>query len=94
MTEVKIYTRAFCGYCSAALRFLEKKGIAYQEIDATGDTKTRRWLAEVTGQATVPQIFINGKSIGGYTDMRALDSRGELDAMLSERDEHQSSTSG
>jgi glutaredoxin 3 len=80
--EVKIYTRAACGYCTAAIRLLTSKGVRFQHIDATGDSETRRWLAEVTGQATVPQIFIDGRSVGGYTDIRALDERGELDRLL------------
>jgi glutaredoxin 3 len=80
--EVKIYTRAACGYCTAAIRLLKSKGVQFQHIDATGDPATRRWLAEVTGQATVPQIFIDGRSVGGYTDIRALDDRGELDRLL------------
>jgi glutaredoxin 3 len=80
--DVKIYTREGCGYCTAAIRLLRAKGVHFQHIDATGDTATRRWLAEVTGQATVPQIFIDGRPVGGYTDIRALDERGELDRLL------------
>ena len=80
--EVKIYTREGCGYCTAALRLLTSKGVQFEHIDATGDPTTRRWLAEVTGQSTVPQIFIDGRSVGGYTDIRALDQRGELDRLL------------
>lgn len=80
--EVKIYTREGCGYCTAAIRLLRSKGVAFQHIDATGDPATRRWLAEVSGQATVPQIFIDGRSVGGFTDIRALDQRGELDVLL------------
>ena len=80
--EVKIYTRDYCGYCTAALRLLTSKGVKFEHIDATGDSATRRWLAEVTGQSTVPQVFIDGRSVGGYTDIRALDQRGELDRLL------------
>jgi glutaredoxin 3 len=80
--HVKIYTRQWCGYCFAAERLLKRKGVAYEQIDTTGDQATRRWLREVTGQSTVPQIFIDGRSIGGYDDMNALDRAGELDALL------------
>jgi glutaredoxin 3 len=80
--EVKIYTRQWCGYCTAAERLLREKGVAFEQIDCTGDNEKRRWLAEVTGRTTVPQIFINGQPIGGYDDLRALDNRGELDALL------------
>lgn len=82
--QIKMYTRRWCGYCSAAEHLLDKKGIAYEKIDCTGDHQTRQWLVEVTGgRTTVPQIFINGRSIGGYDELRALDRRGDLDRMLS-----------
>ena len=80
--DVKIYTRAGCGYCTAANDLLEAKGIAYEEIDLTGNTEGRRWLAQATGRSTVPQIFIEGRPIGGYTDLRDLDIAGQLDAMI------------
>jgi glutaredoxin 3 len=80
--EVKIYTRQWCGFCTAAISLLRGKGVTFEEIDATGDDKTRKWLADVTRQSTVPQIFIGGRSIGGFSELRALDSRGELDALL------------
>jgi len=92
--EVKIYTREACGYCTAALRLLTQKGVKFQHIDATGDPATRRWLVEVTGQSTVPQIFIDGRPVGGFTDIRALDQRGELDRLLDGSASHPSSTSG
>ena len=82
MAEVKIYTREYCGFCTAAISLLRGKGVAFEEIDATGDDKTRKWLAEVTRQDTVPQIFIDGRSIGGFSELRALEQRGELDALL------------
>lgn len=80
--EVKIYTRQWCGYCTAAERLLQKKGVAFENIDCTGDQAKRQWLAELTGRTTVPQIFINGRAIGGFDDMNALDRRGELDPLL------------
>ena len=79
---VKIYTRKWCGYCSSATRFLKGKNVAFEEIDCTGDDATRKWLVETTRQSTVPQIFIDDRSIGGYDDMCALDNRGELDRLL------------
>jgi len=80
--EVKIYTRQWCGYCTAAERLLKAKGVAFENIDCTGDPAKREWLAKVTGRTTVPQIFIDGCAIGGYDDMRALDRTGELDKLL------------
>jgi glutaredoxin 3 len=80
--QVKIYTRRWCGYCTAAERLLQQKGADFEQIDATGDPALRKWLAEVTGRTTVPQIFIDGRPIGGYDDLRALDRSGRLDALL------------
>ena len=80
--QVKIYTRRWCGYCVAAERLLTSKGIAYEQIDATGNPELRKWLLEATGRSTVPQIFIDGKPIGGYDDLKALDRTGALDRML------------
>ena len=79
--QVKIYTTSWCGYCHAALRLLKHKGVQFEQVDAE-DSKTRRWLREATGRSTVPQVFIDGNPVGGYTDIRALDERGELDPML------------
>jgi glutaredoxin 3 len=80
--HVKIYTRRWCGYCSAAERLLEQKGVAYEEIDTTGDRETRALLVDQTGRTTVPQIFIDGRSIGGYDELRALERAGQLDGLL------------
>ena len=80
--QVTIYTRQWCGYCAAAERLLRGKGIEFENIDCTGDRAKRKWLAEATGRTTVPQIFIDGRAIGGYDDMKALDRAGELDKLL------------
>jgi glutaredoxin 3 len=80
--HVKMYTRRWCGYCTAAERMLAAKGVAYELVDTTGDHETRRWLAEQTGRRTVPQIFIDGVAIGGFDELRALERKGDLDRML------------
>ncbi|MBA3501338.1 MAG: glutaredoxin 3 [Myxococcota bacterium] len=80
--HVKMYTRKWCGYCTAAENLLDAKGVEYEQIDCTGDHATRAWLLKETGRSTVPQIFIDGKPVGGYDDLRALDRRGVLDRML------------
>ena len=90
--HVKIYTTSWCGYCSAALRLLRNKGVDFEQIDVDGDAKMRRWLVEVTGRTTVPQIFIDGEPVGGFTDIRALDERGELDRMLAGQAQRQGSS--
>lgn len=82
MADVVIYTTPTCPYCIRAKALLAKKGVAFQNIDVSGDYEKRRWLADVTGRTTVPQIFINGRSMGGYDDIAALDRRGQLDPLL------------
>lgn len=82
MAEVKIYTTKLCAYCIRAKALLTRKGVAYQEIDVSGNRELRLWLSDVTGRQTVPQIFINGESVGGYDDIAALDRQGRLDGML------------
>lgn len=80
--QVKMYVRRWCGYCTAADYLLRQKGVAYEKIDTTGDHELRRWLREVTGRATVPQVFIDGTPIGGYDALRALERAGQLDRLL------------
>jgi len=83
MAHVRVYTTSYCGYCTAAKRFLkDSKQVAFEEIDVSGNPDLRDWLVATTGQRTVPQIFVGDQSIGGYTDMRALDQRGGLDPLL------------
>jgi len=82
MAEVRIYTTPTCGYCHAALALLRAKGIAFEQIDVSRDPAMRRRLVELTGVTTVPQIFIDGRPIGGFTDMLSLERRGELAPML------------
>ncbi|HEY4239853.1 MAG TPA: glutaredoxin 3 [Kofleriaceae bacterium] len=80
--HVRIVTRQYCGYCTAAIDLLDKKGVAYDHVDATGNDKLRTEVARESGRSTMPQIFINGKPVGGYDDLKALDRRGELDKLL------------
>ncbi len=82
MSEVVIYTTRVCPYCVAAKALFQKKGVAYREVDVSGDDAKREWLVEATGQRTVPQIFIDGKSYGGFSEVSALERRGELDEAL------------
>lgn len=77
--KIDVYTTTYCPYCVQAKNLLTKKGYAYQEIDVTQDDDMRVKLVEMSGgRKTVPQIFINGQSIGGFTDLQALDVSGEL----------------
>jgi glutaredoxin 3 len=82
MPPVTIYTRQFCGYCSAAKSLLEELGVPFDEIDATGSPEKRREMIERSGSFTFPQIFIGAQHIGGCDDLYELRARGELDALL------------
>jgi glutaredoxin 3 len=80
--RVHVYTTQVCPYCVAAKSLLKKRDIAYEEIDVSGDHDKRAWLAKTSGQKTVPPIFIDGKPVGGFTELAALDKSGELAARL------------
>jgi len=80
--QLTIYTRALCGYCSAARELLDSKGVEYHELDTTLNRKLRAEMETRSGRQTVPQIFIGDRHIGGYDDMAALDAAGELDGLL------------
>lgn len=82
--EVVMYRTPYCGYCIGAARLLERKGARVKEIDVSGKGECRRWLLEATGMRTVPQIFINGRSVRGFEDLVALDRKGGLDPLLRE----------
>ncbi len=83
MTDVTIYTREYCGYCSRAKALLQSKGVDFVEHDATYSQELRaEMIAKANGGSTFPQIFINGEHVGGCDDLHALDRAGTLDTML------------
>ncbi|MCQ4632762.1 MULTISPECIES: glutaredoxin 3 [Shinella] len=83
MASVVIYTRQFCGYCSAAKKLLETKGVSFEEHDATYAPDVRQeMIKRANGRTTFPQIFINERHVGGCDDLQALERAGELDALL------------
>ena len=67
--KVVIYTTSYCPYCHAAKEFLRSKKVTFEEIDVTDDDAMREKLEKLSGQSTVPQIFADGKPIGGYEDL-------------------------
>jgi len=77
-----MYTTPWCGYCAAARELLNAKGIKFQDIDVSTDAKLHQEMTGLGKGTTVPQIFIDDKPIGGYDDIAALDSSGELERML------------
>jgi glutaredoxin 3 len=81
--EILVYTKDYCPYCVAAKNLLNQKGVGYQEIDVTNDPQQfQEMLTKAAPRRTVPQIFIGGRGIGGFDDMKALDGKGELEGLL------------
>lgn len=78
---MQIYTTPYCGYCLRAKRLLDERGIPYEEIDVGDDAALRAELTRRTGRRTVPQIFIDGESIGGYEELARLDADGALERL-------------
>ncbi|NJM84001.1 MAG: glutaredoxin 3, partial [Tabrizicola sp.] len=80
MASVEIYTTQTCPYCFAAKRLLARKGVAFKEMDVSRDPALRQAMTQrAGGRRTVPQIFINGRHVGGSDDLHDLDDAGKLD---------------
>ena len=83
MAEVTIYTRMMCGYCAAAKRLLDRKGVSYTEHDASFSPELRQEMIQrANGRSTFPQIFIGQTHVGGSDELHQLESEGRLDALL------------
>lgn len=83
MPRVEIYTKSFCGYCFRAKRLLDSKGIEYQEHAVHyGGPERQEMIQRSGGRTTVPQIFIDGRHIGGCDELMELESLGKLDRLL------------
>jgi glutaredoxin 3 len=83
MAPVVIYTRDYCYYCSSAKELLQRKGVAFTEIDVTGNRERRAEMTQRSnGGQTVPQIFIGDVHVGGCDDLYALEAEGRLDPLL------------
>jgi glutaredoxin 3 len=84
VAKVELYSTTYCPFCTRAKNLLRSKGIRFDEIDVTDDAELREKMVELAGgRRTVPEIFINGKLVGGFDELRALDLSGELDRLLS-----------
>ncbi len=85
MPSIKIYSTKLCPFCYAAKALLTKKGAAYQEVDVTFDPATRAEMTKLAGGATsVPQIWIGEQHVGGFDQLKALDTSGQLDPLLAQ----------
>ena len=83
MARIEIYTKAFCPYCTRAKQLLAAKGAEFEEYDITmGGPQRSEMIQRANGRTTVPQIFIDGRHIGGSDDLYSLDREGRLEPML------------
>jgi len=83
MVQVTVYTRQLCGFCTSAKALLDRKGVSFDEKDATINPAFRQeMLSRANGRTTFPQIFIGNVHVGGCDDLYALDAAGRLDPML------------
>ena len=83
MEPVVIYTKSVCGSCARAKALLEAKGVEFEEIDVEEDPAHQAQMIRLTGgRATLPQVFVGQRHLGGYDDLWALEREGELDEIL------------
>lgn len=83
MKPVEIYTTPTCGFCHAAKRLLNQKGVEYTEIDVWAAPERRpEMMQRANGRRTVPQIFVGETHVGGCDDLYVLEQEGKLDALL------------
>jgi glutaredoxin 3 len=83
VAKVEIYTKTFCGFCVRARHLLESKGVQFEEyvIDG-GGAKREEMIQRANGRTTVPQIFIDGRHVGGCNDLYDLERDGTLNELL------------
>lgn len=83
MARVEIYTKFMCPYCARAKRLLDEKGVQYEEFEISGAAdKREEMIQRANGRTTVPQIFIDGRHVGGSDDLAELEASGRLDPLL------------
>ncbi len=82
MSNIVIYSTAFCPYCDRAKSLLKRKGVEYEEIRIDQDRERMVEMMERSQRRTVPQIFIGDVHVGGFDDMSELDMAGKLDDLL------------
>lgn len=82
MAEITIYSKEWCPYCAKARALLRSKGLAFTDVDITHDEALQRQMVERSQRRSVPQLFIDGESIGGYDDLALMNATGRLDERL------------
>lgn len=86
MPRVVVYTKNCCPFCNYTKSLLRSKNVDFEEINVTHDHHLQEEVQRLSGRRTVPQIFIDGKSVGGFEEIRQLDADGELDQLLGMRE--------
>jgi glutaredoxin 3 len=83
MARVEMFTKFGCPYCARAKRLLDEKGVDYEEFEINSmEGKREEMLERANGGTTVPQVFIDGRHVGGSDDLAELERNGQLDGML------------
>lgn len=82
MNSIRIYTTQYCGYCVRAKALLTRKNLSFEEIPVDNNMELRSELMRMSGQRTVPQIWINEQHIGGCMELMKIDASGQLDQIL------------
>jgi glutaredoxin 3 len=87
VAKVEIYTTSYCPFCDRAKALLRRRKVKFEEIDVTDEPELRaEMVARTGGRRTVPEVFINGKFIGGYQELKALDEARQLEPLLAAPD--------
>jgi glutaredoxin 3 len=83
MARIEIYTKFMCPYCARAKKLLDAKGVPYEETEISMEPgKREEMIQRAAGRTTVPQIFIDGRHVGGSDELAELDREGGLDPLL------------
>ena len=80
--KIELYSTEYCGYCTAARILLKKKGLNFEDIAVSADEAALATMQERSGSSSVPQIFINDQSIGGFDELYELEENGDLDKLI------------
>ena len=82
MADITLYTTDFCPYCIRAKQLLDKRELAYEEVNLARDPDGRAKLVELTGMMTFPQILVGDHPLGGFDQLAAADRSGKLRELL------------
>jgi glutaredoxin 3 len=85
MKPVTLYSTPSCGYCLVLRRLLADKGVAFEDVDLRAEPERRaEMVALAKGAFTVPQLFVGGEHVGGFSEVWELDRMGRLDPILAD----------